>query len=274
MTQLPATGINRNIVPSLAWAQIGFNVANPAFADARVRRAVMLAIDRQKLATVVGHGMDKTDRLMLPMFQWALDSAVNPPAFDAAAANRLLDESGWDIGPDGLRHKDGRTLDVTMVYRAGGDSVLPATVAADLEQVHVHVDQKGFQPGLLFDTAAAGGILATGKFDIALLALQTNPDPDVSWLFACNQRAPAGFNFWHYCNRHLDRELQQQASTFDRARRKRALAAVQRDLLADAAFDPLYRIDDLWASAAWLHGLKPSPYDPFWNVYDWSIASP
>lgn len=274
MTQLPASGINRNIAPSLAWTQIGFNLANPAFADARVRRAVMLAIDRQKLATVIGHGLYKTDRLMLPMFQWALDEAVTPPAFDLVAANRLLDASGWTLGPDGARHKDGRTLDVTMVYRSGGDSVLPATVAADLEQVHVHVDQKGFQAGLLFDTAAAGGILATGKFDIALLGLQTNPDPDVSWLFACDQRAPAGFNYWHYCDGHLDAHLRQGASTFDRARRGRAVAAVQRDLLADAAFDPLYRIDDLWVSAAWLHGLDPSAYGPFWNVYDWSISDP
>jgi peptide/nickel transport system substrate-binding protein len=274
LSRLPATGINRAIAPTLAWAQIGFNFANPALADKRVRQAVMLAIDREKLATVVGHGLYTTERVMLPLFQWGLDPRVRLPAFDATAANRLLDAAGWTVGPDGTRRKGGQMLDLTMVYRAGGDGVLPATVAADLEQVHVHVEEKAVQASLLFNTAAAGGILATGKFDLALLSLQTNPDPDVSWLFACGQRAPVGFNFWQYCNRRLDADLEHQASTFDRARRARALASVQRELLADVAFVPLFRIDDLWASASWLHGLHPSPYGPFWNVYDWSIADP
>jgi ABC-type transport system substrate-binding protein len=147
-------------------------------------------------------------------------------------------------------------------------------LAANLEQVHIHVDQKPYQAGLLYDTAAAGGILATGKFDLALLSLQTNPDPDISWLFACDQRAPAGFNFWHFCDPRLDADLKEQASTFDRARRTHALAAAQRRLLADAVFYPLFRIDDLWGGADWLHGLDPSSYDPFWNAYDWTIADP
>jgi ABC-type transport system substrate-binding protein len=211
------------------------------------------------------------------MFQWGLDPAVRLPPFDATAANRLLDASGWTVGPDGTRHKGDQSLDLTMVFQTGGDGVLPATVAAELNDVHIHVDEKGVQPGLLFDTAPAGGILATGKFDLALLTLQTNPDPDVSWLFACNQRAPAGFNDWHYCSAHLDADLQRAASgasAFDRTLGAHALASVQRDLLADAAFVPLFRIDDLWASATWLHGLNPSPYDAFWNVYDWSIVDP
>ncbi len=276
-SRLPGTGINRALAPSLDWEQIGFNFATPALADRRVRQAITLAIDRDKLAAVAGHGLYTTDRLMLPLFQWGLDPGVRLPAFDVAGANRLLDAAGWAVGPDGIRHKGDQTLNLTMIYRIGGDGVLPATVAANLEQVHIHVDQKGYQPALLFDTAAAGGILATGKFDIALISLETNPDPDMSWLFACNQQAPAGFNYWHYCSAHLDGDLKRAASgasAFDRARRTRALASVQRELVADAAFVPLFRIDDLWASAAWLHGLDPSSYGPFWNVYDWSIGDP
>ena len=173
MSRLPETGINRTIAPSLDWEQIGFNFANPAIADRRVRQAVTLAIDREKLATVVGHGLDTADRPMLPIFQWGLDPAVRLPAFNPTVANRLLDAAGWAVGPDGMRHKSDKTLNLTMIYRIGGDSVLPETVAADLEQVHIHVDQKGYQPDLLFDTAAAGGILATGKFDIALIGMET-----------------------------------------------------------------------------------------------------
>jgi ABC-type oligopeptide transport system substrate-binding subunit len=138
--------------------------------------------------------------------------------------------------------------------------------------VHIHVDQKAFQTGLFFATAADGGILATGKFDIALFSLQTEPDPDVSWLYACDQQSPAGFNYWHYCNKQTDVSFARETSSFDRERRLRAIASIQRDLVDDAAFVPLYRIDALWASAPWLHRLDPSSYGPFWDVYDWSIS--
>jgi peptide/nickel transport system substrate-binding protein len=272
--RVPVGGVARYQSPSLSWNQILFNYANPAFSDARVRRAIMLAIDREKLATVAGHGLYTTDRILLPIFQWALDPTVLWPKFDAAAASRLLDAAGWNVAPDGVRRKGNQALSFELVYLAGGDAVLPTIVAADLAQIHIHVDQRSVQSGLLLNTAAAGGILATGKFDLALISLQTNPDPDISWLFACDQRPPVGFNPSKYCDPALDADFNAERSTFDRARRMSALASVQRRLSKDVAFVPLYRVDRLWVGADWLHGLQPSPYSPFWNVFAWTVGDP
>jgi ABC-type transport system substrate-binding protein len=173
-----------------------------------------------------------------------------------------------------VRRKGNQALSFELVYLAGGDAVLPTIVAADLAQIHIHVDQRSVQSGLLLNTAAAGGILATGKFDLALISLQTNPDPDISWLFACDQRPPVGFNPSKYCDPALDADFNAERSTFDRARRMSALASVQRRLSKDVAFVPLYRVDRLWVGADWLHGLQPSPYSPFWNVFAWTVGDP
>ncbi len=274
LANVPASGLVRSVAAGLAWEQLTFNLDNAALRDRNVRRALTLAVDRDTLARDVGHGLYKTDRLLLPMFQWALDPAAAVPAFDPAEAARLLDRSGWRIGSDGLRHKGGKSLILTMVFPAGGNGVLPAAVAAALERVNVHVDQKPIQDGLLYDTAAAGGILKGGKFDLALIGLQTNPDPDVAWLVACNQRSPAGYNFARYCSAQVDAQLARERSTFDRRVRARALALVQRLLLADLPFDPLFRQDELWASAPWIRGIAPSPYDAFWNAYAWTPVNP
>jgi len=132
---LPTDGVTRTTTPSFGWEQLSFNLANPALADVRVRRALTLAVDREAIVRDAGHGMYHTDRLMLPMFQWALDPSVRLPAFDPAAANALLDRSGWVVGADGMRHKDGATLRFTMVYVSGGDGVVPTLVAADLARL-------------------------------------------------------------------------------------------------------------------------------------------
>jgi peptide/nickel transport system substrate-binding protein len=272
VANLPASGLVRSVAASLGWMQLTFNLDNPALADRDVRRALTLAVDRDTLAREVGHGLFQTGRVLLPMFQWALDPAAAPPRFDPAEAARLLDRRGWKIGSDGLRHKGSRTLSFTMIFAAGGNGVLPAGVAADLARVNVHVDEKAVQDGLLYDTAAAGGILKGGKFDLALIGLQTNPDPDLGWLIACDQRSPNGYNYAHYCNPRVDADLARARSTFDRAARIRALSEVQRRLLVDLPFDPLFRVDDMWANAPWIRGIAPSPYDPFWNVYAWTAA--
>jgi peptide/nickel transport system substrate-binding protein len=270
--QVPVSGIARASAASLGWSQLTYNVANPLLADPAIRRAIALGIDRDALARVSGHGLFKTDRVMLPLFQWALDPAVEPPAYDPKAASALLDRAGWLVGADGLRHKGDATLSLTMVFGAGGTGIGPATVAQDLANLHIKIDQKPVGYELLYDTPAAGGTLATGKFDLAYIGLQTNPDPDVSWLFACNQRRPAGFNFADYCSAGLDAALETAGGTFERSARLRALAAVQRRLIDDNVFLPLFRIDDLYAFADWLHGIDPSPYTPFWNIYDWSAT--
>jgi ABC-type oligopeptide transport system substrate-binding subunit len=136
----------------------------------------------------------------------------------------------------------------------------------------VAIDQKPIEYARLFDIPQAGGVLLTGKFDLAFVALQTSADPDMSWLFACKYRAPAGFNFAQFCNPKVDAAFARELSSDDRDVRTRALADAQRDLIDDAAFDPLYRTDGMWLAADWLHGVSVSPYDVFWNAYAWKAT--
>ncbi len=50
-----------------------------------------------------------------PLGSWARDPAVHVPAYDPAAADRLLDAAGWKRGADGMRAKDGKQLALTYV---------------------------------------------------------------------------------------------------------------------------------------------------------------
>jgi peptide/nickel transport system substrate-binding protein len=269
--QIPP-GVPTARAPSLRWTQLTFNFANPVLRDRRVREALIRGIDRERLAQVAGHGLYVADRPMLPLFQWALDPGAVFPAYDPSVAARLLNEAGWIADTGGVRRRGSQALELTMIYRAGDDEVAPATVAAELAQIGVRIDLKAFPPGLLYATAADGGPLLGGRYDVAFIGLQTNPDPNPSWLFGCAQRPPVGFNSAGVCDAELDRALAADASTYDRAARVRALASAQRILVNEALFDPVYRVDQMWAYAGWLHGIRPSAYSPVWNVYEWSVS--
>jgi oligopeptide transport system substrate-binding protein len=81
--------------PWLATHFLRLNAKRPPFDDARVRRAVALAIDRDALAAVVRGGNRPARGITAPLPGWP---GVQGPAFDPDAARRLLAAAGF--GPD------------------------------------------------------------------------------------------------------------------------------------------------------------------------------
>lgn len=268
--QIPATGFERHVSAGLSWAQVTINVTNPILHDVRVRHAIAAAIDRTKLAKVVGNGYYDADRALEPLFQWAADRAVRPLPFDEPLANRLLEESGWHRGHDGVRENGNRALEFSMVSLAGTTSILADTVAEDLRRVGFRIEQKALAAPIFYASAANGGIMYNGDFDLAVNAFQTGTDPDVSIWFSCAARAPTGLNFGRYCNPRADLDFARETSTFDRGIRRKALARAERVLIDDVAFVPLYATANPWVSPTWLHGIDPSAYGPYWNVWSWT----
>ena len=56
--------------------------------------------------------------LQPPWSSW-YDRSLQPCPHDPAQARRLLDQAGWHVGPDGIRIKDGKPLQITFTTVAG-----------------------------------------------------------------------------------------------------------------------------------------------------------
>ena len=78
--------------------------AFPAFADVRVRQALIHAVDRELITSTILEGLAPiTDGPVQPV-SWAHNPQVRRYAFDPARARALLDEAGWkDAYGDGVR---------------------------------------------------------------------------------------------------------------------------------------------------------------------------
>jgi peptide/nickel transport system substrate-binding protein len=101
---------------------IHWNLARPQFEDARVRRAMTLAIDRAELARVLYLPEDvrRADGLFLAT-EYASGPLPRPLPHDPQAARRLLEEAGWrDVDGDGVRERDGVPLRFTAILPARG----------------------------------------------------------------------------------------------------------------------------------------------------------
>jgi len=97
-------------------AGIALNTTHPPLDDARVRRAIAASIDRQAISDKITFKRYPVVDTAQPLGSWARDPGVHLPAYDPAAADKLLDAAGWSgRGTDGIRMKGGKRLALTYV---------------------------------------------------------------------------------------------------------------------------------------------------------------
>lgn len=113
------------------------NVANAKLADLRVRQAISLALDRNRIAS--GLLLDKSlaaSQLLPPMFGDWYDPALPPLRHDLGKAGALLDHAGWRLDKDGRRGRHGKPL--RLILKTYTDRPeMPVLAAAVQEQMRL-----------------------------------------------------------------------------------------------------------------------------------------
>ncbi|HPA96418.1 MAG: ABC transporter substrate-binding protein [Thermoanaerobaculia bacterium] len=102
--------------PGANYVYLGLNLRDPRLADVRVRRALLLALDRERLVATLWRGLGVVTETLLPPGHWARDESLQPRPRDLAAARRLLDAAGHP-DPDG----DGPRPRFHLTYKTSTD---------------------------------------------------------------------------------------------------------------------------------------------------------
>ena len=245
---------------------IYFNTSHPPVSDPRVRRALRLATDRKNVF----------DKVMLRngVMTESLIPVVNPDFlalplsnYDPAAAERMLDEAGWTLGADGVRVKDGAALALDLALPSGYQ---PSEIFADLlkenwAKVGVRLTIHVCPSAQFFTTYANGGVIETGKFDVALLS-QAVPllYADIAGAYGCRSIAPHGANFIRYCDPDVDALNERYVQTYDRRMQKVLAARIQRLVDRDCPMIEIYERAFVSVFDANLTGYAPNPFS-YWG---------
>jgi len=266
------TGVVRQPADSPQYNAVLFNTQRAPLDDVRVRRALVLGMDRKAIVREDTYGTATLAAADLGPFYWAFDPSLAPVPYDLAQAKALLDAAGWTPGPDGVRVKNGSRLSLQIVYGQG--SALTRNITQQLQERYkalgVDLQIKSYDFAVLYAAAQNGGILNTGKFDLAMYAWISGGDPDDASQWTCAAIPPNGNNVSRYCSPQMDALQRQALSTFDRAARKAVYAKIQRLLLADAPAAFLYYAPERFVRTPQLLGFTPNGISAGWNAQDWT----
>lgn len=237
-----------------------------------VRKAVSMAIDRERLVEVALHGYSRPAHptgLSDGLASWRED----PPAeeghwvgFDAAKAEQLLDEAGYRRGPRGLRLRaDGTPLAFEILTVAGWSDWVRAAqvIARSLRAIGVDAQAKPYDFGAWFDR------LGRGDFDLSLGWTLEGPSPYVFYraLMASATARPLGVSAESNWHRFASGEADTLLEAFEREPsepgQQRLARELERVFVREAPAIPLYP-NPSWAeySTQRFEGF-PSPGDPY-----------
>ncbi len=227
------------------------NFSRPPFNDARVRRAVSLAIERQGYVQAVRQGGGAVGASMLPR-PWGIwglqpeDLAGLPgygdPAKQQAEARQLLTEAGF--GP-------GRPLRIVVSTRAIALYIDQASYVIDqIKQVGIEATLEQVESAQWFAK------LTRGEFQLgANLTGIGADDPDAN--FYENYVCGSSRNYSQYCNPEVDRMIDAQSQMLDPVRRRRLVAEIQKRLEMDGARPILGWTNDYYAMWPYVRNMVP-----------------
>ncbi|MBV8370823.1 MAG: peptide ABC transporter substrate-binding protein [Candidatus Eremiobacteraeota bacterium] len=253
------------------------NLTRPPLDDVRVRRALAMGIDRTHIMRTLDGELwvpGESDRLP---GQFAYDPALRQPAYDPAAAARLLDAAGWKMQPDGTRRKNGRPLALEFVATTESKSTERFGLLAqqDLANLGVRVDLKSYAYNMVWASKAEHGIFQTGRFDFAYSGWQPNLVADHSYLFRCDTRPPNGDNFGGICDPVIERAAREELDTTDPAREAAGDRALTARLIAQTDVIFLGFNKEAVAYRDGLEGIAPAVTGQhYWNAYAWRWRTP
>ena len=256
--------------PGNAYEHVTLNERQfPPFADVRVRRALLHALDRERYTRTILDGLAPVAHGPIQPVSWAYSDRITRYRFDPARARALLDEAGWRPGPDGIRRRDGRPLAFTLMTQAG--YAIRENIAQAIER---QLRDVGVDVGVeLHDGTEISAIWFEGRFDAMLHWWQMPADPELTTFFAADRTPPMGRNINYFKHDELTQVLYASDRTVDRAERKRLLDRAQAIVTEAAPELPLYTVTRLDAVPASLDGFRGNPTNTgiFWNVHEWSI---
>lgn len=233
---------------------IPLNNEVPQLSDKMVRRAMLHALDRQRIIDELWSGAAQIAHSNLaPKNAIYYNPNLPQYEFDPELAASMLEEAGWTVGSDGIRTKDGMRLTFLCTTITGDAARRPIAELAQQMLADVGVDmQLAEAPVSAILEGLRNGTLESSLFN---WTFGTTPEPDP---FA-TLHSDGGNNFNRYFNDEMDQLIEEGLNVVNPEERRPIYYRIQEIFAEDVPC--LYLQFDEWINpfSARIGGLPENP---------------
>ena len=186
---------------AFGFSYIGYNMRRKPFDDIRVRRALTMAIDVDKIIKYVLY--DQGERITGPFVKQTdyYNHRIEAPPYNPAEALNLLAQAGWSRNKNGWLEKDGERFEFTLITNSGNDRRKSILAIAQNAWKQIGIDVR---TDLLEWSVFIEERVDKADFDAIVLGWMMSVDPDLYQIWHSSQTNPYQLNFVGYKNQAAD----------------------------------------------------------------------
>jgi peptide/nickel transport system substrate-binding protein len=250
---------------------IAWNVRRAPLDDVRVRRALLMGVNRPQLAAGLLGEQGEAALSPIPERLWEHSESVQPLAYDPAGARRLLEEAGWvDANGDGIRDKNGRPLRIEVDYNSSDPTRQDVLIAMQsmLREIGVNLVPRPYE------STAWVTRLRGGDFQGSFWGWGWGPGVmgmNAEAVFHSRSIPPGGPNFAGYRDPRVDALIDSTLVTFDTTRLKALWSRIEQQVIDDAVYAPIYLDPELFGVSARIQNVEFRGIEWWEDVPYWYI---
>jgi peptide/nickel transport system substrate-binding protein len=228
------TGVLLPGMPQMNYMHTGLPPTN----ELNVRKAIIYATDKEGIIESVYFNMVEPAygplSRVFPEYEPALEQMYE---YNPEKAMQLLEEAGWRPGPDGVRVKDGRRLEVVIVENKGWNDWV-YVLQANLQAVGFDAKVLTTQGPSNTEAIASGKYHVPAMGDVFASASQMTRD----WHSEGYGTFPSGHFLKGEEGARLDAMLKDAESEIDPEQRKQKYRDIQRFIMENALMVPIFEL--------------------------------
>jgi peptide/nickel transport system substrate-binding protein len=260
---------------NITWNSNPRKPMNRELLDPRVKKALSMCIDRQKIIDVVFSGYADTVESLPGHISPLENPNLGPLEYDCEAGNQMLDELGYERGPDGIRVAPATTGKYAQpAHKMEYEVILPNSLNFNGER-EFEIVKEGFAQAGVELTLKPGGdstaayALETGdncdaskstgydSFDMAMWDWIGYVDPDFM-LSVVTKDQWCSWSDTGWDNPAYDRLYERQGTTVDPEERKQIVWKMQEMIYENFVYTQLVNLDFIAAHSKEWTGFQPA----------------
>ncbi len=250
-------------------AAIMWNNERPFFKDKRVRQAMAMLVDRQKIIDGIRLGLGKIGISFLDPNAKDFNPNLKPLPYDPKRAQELLDEAGWkDHDGDGIRDKDGMKFKFEFLGSSGSQifKQLSPVLTEEFRKAGIEMTERVIEFSVMLQS------LKDHRFDASTLNFSHGDlSPADAFQVWHSSAVAGGSNFSNFKNPEADRLLEQARLEFDAEKRKQLYWRWQEIVNDQQPVTFVYYVEESGAYSKRFRNVQWLPLRPGYDLNSWWV---